>query len=305
MVSPIAKRLVALAIASLALLAPRPAAACVQCNGGDPTITALGVEQPYRHRVRVALDERVSSHRMGEDVQMQTTLLRSTLHVVYAPHGRVLLSAALPWISAWSAHTGMGFRHLSTVNGLGDLELTGRVIVYRDRKFAPQHLVALTAGVKTPTGPRLKDEAGYWLSEDQQPGSGSWDPIVGLSYAWLSGGLVSTLVATSYRHGTPGRKGEQRGGVFVGQAQVQLQPLQRLAIAGSLDVQHRLPDRFGSGQLQPDTGGTSLWLSPSLLIVPAASWVIRLGASIPLHTWLRGAQHEAPQGQLALAWDIR
>jgi len=276
------------------------ARACVQCNGGDPTIAALGLEQPYRHRVRVAVDERVTSHDSGAgELQRTTTQLRSTLHL---PHGRVLVGAALPWVTARSSHAGAAAHVL---NGLGDLEATLRIVVYRDRRFAPRHLVALTGGVKAPTGPRLEDGDGYPLPEDEQPGTGSWDPIAGASYAWVPGGLVSTLIAASYRHGTPGRRGDQRGGVLSSQALVQLQPLERLAIAAGLEVTWRAADRFASGAAQPDSGGAVLWAAPALLIVPARALVLRVAAAIPLASALAGTQREGAQVGLTLAWDIR
>ena len=289
-----------------ALLLTKPSLACVQCNCGDPTIAALGVEQPYRNRLRLALDERVSSHTMGAVDPMSTRVLRSTLHVLWAPHSRVLLSAALPWLAVWTAPTGVGFRQPRAITGLGDLELTGRFVVFRDRRFSPRHLLAITAGLKTPTGPRVKDDNGYPLPEDEQPGSGSWDPLIGVSHAWLSGELASIVTAASYRHGTTGRRGEQRGGVFLGLTQVQLQPLSRLAIAGGIEVTHRRPDRFATDtdQAKPDSGGTVVWFAPALLIAPTPSLVIRIGATIPMGRWLYGTQREGPQAQVALAWDV-
>jgi len=45
-------------LAAAAMLVPEPARACAVCNCGDPTLTAVGVEQPYRNRVRAGLEER-------------------------------------------------------------------------------------------------------------------------------------------------------------------------------------------------------------------------------------------------------
>ena len=64
-------------------------------------------------------------------------------------------------------------------SGLGDLRLFGQYRFYHD---AAQDL-AVTAGVKTPTGTTDERETGGGLFEtDHQPGSGSWDPFFGLAY---------------------------------------------------------------------------------------------------------------------------
>lgn len=290
----------ALAVLAGVLTAAAPAWACVQCNSGDPTISALGVERPYRNRLRLAIDESVTSHATGAmNESEQLTALRSTLNIVWAPHSRVILSAALPWVTAWARSVD----ETRTINGLGDLELTGRFVLVRDRRFAPHHLFAATAGIKAPTGPRVRQD-GYPLPEDQQPGTGSWDPILGLSYVWVPGGMASLLCSTAYRYGTPGRRSESRGAVLSNQLMLQVQPLRRLAILGAVEVIHRWADRFATGAAQPDSGGTTVWLSPALLIAPTSNLVVRLGASIPVGHWLYGAQHEGPRGTVALAWDV-
>lgn len=71
----------------------------------------------------------------------------------------------------------------SVINGLGDMELSGRVLVVRDKSFAAHHLLWATAGLKIPTAPRLNDDRGDPYPDDDQPGSGSWDPFVGVTYA--------------------------------------------------------------------------------------------------------------------------
>jgi len=275
----------------------RPGSACVPCNCGDPTLTAPGVEQPYRNRIRIALEERVSSH-ATEDRDL--SVLRSGLYAVWAPHNRILLGAMLPWVTTWYRVPG----RTDLLNGLGDLEVSGRVIVWRDRRFGPQHLLSVAGGIKTPTGQRLVGGNGYYLSDDDQPSSGSWDPFADVSYSYFSRGLVAFFASASLRWPTKGPRGYERGVAVGGSAQVQLQPHARFAILLGAQALHRRPDSLANGADSPSTGGTVLGVTPGFLIAPTTAMVIRVGATIPVVQALYGRQHEGPQGLAAMSYDF-
>ena len=71
-----ASALVAVVVAlGVVAATPRRAAACASCGCGDPTLTATGVERPYRNRVRVAWEERYGSLTMGDDLTGQQAQL--------------------------------------------------------------------------------------------------------------------------------------------------------------------------------------------------------------------------------------
>ena len=53
-----ARSLVAIAIGAALSLAGARAEACAACGCGDQTLTATGIEKPYKNRVRLALEER-------------------------------------------------------------------------------------------------------------------------------------------------------------------------------------------------------------------------------------------------------
>src|SRR3954454_6700037 len=96
----------ALVVVALAALA-RPAAACATCGCGDPTLTSTGVEQPYKNRVRLALEERINDHIMGDwETGERAYTLRSSLTAAWAPHPRITLVAQLPWVTSWLAPMG-------------------------------------------------------------------------------------------------------------------------------------------------------------------------------------------------------
>jgi len=281
-----------------ALGAVRRASACASCSCGDATLTTVGVEQPYKNRVRLALEERVDTHDMGE---RRALTLRSTLGVAWSPIDRLTLAASLPWIASWLVHPDAP---TTPVSGLGDLEVTGRVVVWRSRRFAPEHLVWLIGGVKAPTGPRVMSEGGYPIPDDDQPGSGSWDPSLGLAYGWFGRGMTSVFLSTTGRGTTPNGRGYRRGAAWNGAAWVQVQPRPWFATSLGADVTWREHDTLKSGMPSPDSGGTFLRILPSLVFSPHSNVLLRVGAAIPIVQVMNGRQSEGPQLLVTLAWDV-
>ena len=102
---------------------PRRAEACASCGCGDPTLTATGVERPYKNRVRIAWEERYGSLTMGNDLTGEhTQYLRSTAAASWSPWRRFTLALTLPWVTSWIQRASIP---RATVNGLGDMELAG------------------------------------------------------------------------------------------------------------------------------------------------------------------------------------
>ncbi len=289
-------------LAALCALDARTARACASCNCGDSTLTATGVEMPYKNRVRLALEERLDDHQRGDAFTGERTLsLRSSLAASWSPHSRVTVLAALPWITQWNTPVGNQTR---TLNGLGDLETSLRVVAYRNRRFAPEHLFWLAGGLKMPTGPRQMAEDGYPVSDDDQPGSGSWDPFFGATYAWF-GGFTSVFVSASYRVTTPGPRGYRRGSTLGAAAWVQLQPWWWGAATVGVDGSWSEAATLSSGMPSPDTGGTVGRVTAALLASPRTDLLIRLAVAVPAVQVMNGHQTEGLQGVLSIAYDVR
>lgn len=292
-----------LACVLAALLPSVRARACASCNCGDPTLTASGLERPYKNRVRVAVEERYGSLGVGDSSSGQRVdFLRSVLVGSWSPTSRLTLSALLPWSTAWIQPVG-GRR--AEANGLGDLELAARGVIYRERNFSPHHLVWLTGGLKFPTGPRVYDGDGYPLSDDDQPGSGSFDPFAGASYAWFSGELLSAYGSASFRYPTAGPRGYRRGAQLGGSAALQVQPWLWGAFVLGADITWAAPDTLPSGAASPSTGGLVGYVAPALLVSPRTDLLIRLVVDVPVVRVLYGEQSVGPQVALSLAYDIR
>jgi hypothetical protein len=291
-------------IAALSMaMAPARARACAVCNCGDPTLTAVGVEQPYRNRVRAGIEERYGSHTQGNGYTFESLqLLRSALFGAWSPHKRITVGLVVPWMTTWlSPASGRS----SLINGLGDMELSGRVLVFRDRSFGAHHLLWGTAGLKMPTAPRLRDDAGYPYPDDDQPGSGSWDPFVGATYAWYSGDLWSAYASGSYRYTTTGWHGYRRGMQAGWNGAVQAQPWAFLAFQLFLDGNWSAADRLPSGGAMPNNGGTVMRLGTGIAASPRVDLLVRLAVSLPVVQDFQGQQTDGVQVTASLVWDIR
>jgi hypothetical protein len=178
-----------------------------------------------------------------------------------------------------------------------------RALVWRDRSFSPSHMLGLLAGLKMPTGPLIRDDQGYPYPDDDQPGSGSWDPFAGASYAWF-GQPASVFASASYRYTTAGYHGYRRGMSVGGTVGVQLQPWSWGAASLSADLRWAAADLLGNGETAPDTGGVMLSLTPSLMVAPLPDWLIRLSVQIHAGEWLYGHQDEATTVILSTVVDI-
>lgn len=286
-------------LTGVGLARPNFARACAACGCGDPTLTAMGQEKPFKNRVRLSLEHRLGQHASGE-LSETSLIFRTTLTGSYSPTAWLTFAAALPFVVISNTAAQREARNLA---GLGDLELLTRALIFRNRRFSPRHIVGLLAGVKTPTGPRIDDSTGYPAEDDLQPGTGSWDPIFGVNYSYF-GTAASTFLSVSYRHATSGYRGYLRGSSLGASLYVQLPFHRRAALILGTDLSYALANRLSDNTLAPDTGGLLVSATPGLLFALHPDWLLRFMLQIPVVERWRGSQHETPSGILALVVDV-
>jgi len=280
----------------------RRADACASCGCGDTTLTATGVERPYRNRVRLGWEERYGSLSMGQDVARQEVqFMRSSLAASWSPHKRLTIAALLPWVTSWITRPSAP---RATVNGLGDLELSARAVAFQEKSFAPHHVLWLAAGLKFPTGNRVQDAAGFPVPDDDQPGSGSWDPYGAVTYAWFSGEVTSFFASTTLRWTTAGWHGYRRGSSVGGSAVFQLQPWAWGAFQLGADLLWAQSDTLGNGHAMPNTGGTTGYLAVAFVSNPWRDLLIRVVLDAPLLMALNGTQTVGPQLAAQISYDF-
>jgi hypothetical protein len=185
---------------------------------------------------------------------------------------------------------------------LGEAELTARRVVYRDRWFAPRHMVSVLGGFKLPTAPIAHDPTGQPLDTDAQPGTGWLDAVVGLSYAYFDDPR-SAYVSLGARLPTVGRAGLTPGPQVRGTIDVQEQ--METAFAFRLGVDARYDARAkDDGMLDPNFGGFIGFVSPALLLSPKTDLLLDFTIRIPVVNRLRGSHHEGPILSAGLVYDL-
>ena len=290
-----------LVVATLHVLTPRIAQACASCACGDPTLTVMGAEQPFAGRLRLAVEAQYRRDAVGRQAVDRVRLqeLRTTLSVGYAPRPWLMLSLTLPLIARDLSDVTLARERLMT---LGDLEAYGRLYVFRDRSFAPIHTLAVQLGVRAPTGPLLRDANGTYREPELQPGTGSFDPSVGITYLMSAdpwSAFVSEVVYVPTRGAVDFRVGVSWRGTHA--LQYQLAP----AVALRAGVNHRLEAVSKHGDMVDTySGGFIAFAAFAAAWTPAQDLVLLAQLQTPVINALRGEHDEGLYASLGAVYDL-
>lgn len=178
--------------------------------------------------------------------------------------------------------------------GFGDLLLMGRHTIYEDNGRQYTFRIAPFVGVKAPTGSDSASDSRGRLPTMLQPGTGSWDWQGGVvaSYQTLDWGGDVQLA-----HQSNGEANGFRAGAIT---RLDLSVQRRLwpgtlgegvpsFLYGGLEANliHVAKNR-GNGMDDPNSGGTTLFLTPTLQYV-TRKWVLEAGIQVPVSQRLNGS----------------
>ncbi|MBX3273032.1 MAG: hypothetical protein KF729_22405 [Sandaracinaceae bacterium] len=276
-------RLALVLVLGVALAPTSRAAACASCGCGDPTLTTIGVGQPFAGRARVSLALEGRWDELGEGTVMGEASAR--LAASYAFDDRVALAASVPLLLrdlTWASQ-----RHVTTL-GLGDADVRARVVLLRDRSFAPSHLFGVALGVKLPTSIDQVDAHGARLPVVAQSGSGTIDPLIGLTYSHFADPFAlfaSATVALPFA----GRYEESPGPSLFLSVAAQHRFDGHFSVRLGTDARLDAPALIGA-RTDPRTRHFSLFTAADLLVSPITDWIFQLGASVPV-------LQDSPQGR--------
>jgi hypothetical protein len=151
------------------------------------------------HRSDQELEQLAAEHIRAHNTNYN---LNASLGVAYGITHRLTVSAELPYLRRdhlrEGEHSQFGpvatnaVERLGTVSGIGDLDLLAKYRLTGEDGLR----LALVGGIKSPTGSTHRhDLEGERLETEHQPGTGSWDPIVGASAAMKAGAVQLTASA--------------------------------------------------------------------------------------------------------------
>ena len=302
MYSPFARNIVCCLFAAGSALFRVPAVrACAACGCGDPTLTVAGTEQPFANRLRASAEARYRSDSVGEPGvdAIDVREFRTDLSFAWAPGARLFLLATLPFV----------YREVTSASlakdrawGIGDVELRAKLFAFRDREFAPRHLLSVVLGLKAPTAPFRDDENGEPLPLEAQSGTGSWDLLVGPAYA-LFAGKVSLYASAQLQAPVATRAELEPGPSLRGTLAAQYQALESLAVRPALDARWDAVSRE-QGELNPNSGGFVLFAGADVLVSPIEDFTVLAGVRVPVVQELTGYHDEGLTAALGVSVDF-
>lgn len=277
------------------------ARACGTCSVGDPTLTIVGFEQPKGNRVRTSATVRTRNDSIGDsDVDLLTlSEQRMELAGAYSPTDRLSFSLMMPVVHRLITEVNLAE---ASIWAPGDLDLRVRGVVWRDRKFAPQHVVSLIGGLEFPTSTIEYGENGVPLPLEFQAGTGSWDPIVGTTYTMFRDPW-SVYVSSIAIFPTEGIGDTKASNSFRQTVLGQYQPWHFLAFQVGAEFRIDGPG-YIQGVRDPNTGGHITYGTLGIVGLPQDKLMIHATAAIPIVQRLDGTHREGFAFTAGLVYEI-
>ncbi len=225
--------------------------------------------------------------------------VRGSISVLGSGIGRDwVVFGVLPYVDKALEVTTSGGRARRNVTGLADARLFARYTLHQHDAKGRTFRVAPFFGVELPTGDDDERDSLGRLPAPLQLGSGSWDPFGGvvLTYQTLD---YQVDVQASYKHNT-----EANGFEFGDEARLDAsfqyrlwpQELEDTGVPGYLygviesNIIHHQKNE-SSGMRDPNSGGTSIFLSPGLQYV-TKRWILEGIVQVPITQNLGGSALE-------------
>jgi hypothetical protein len=299
-------------------LAPR-LSACDACACSSQTVSgpllSLGTRGLPRHATLLGLRVDWMESRRWSDARIQSRALtlgdahsmdRTVATFLTVAHGvtpHLTLSARLAWIDRVDIRGSENDSGVATdVEKHGDASGVADTLLSAQWQFLDLPAKGLAASafvaVETPTGKdHVRARGGERFDPDHQPGSGSWDPWLGLAVSkdW---GHDSVSAATLWQGSGGGELGCNLGSAL--QASLgyirSLHPMGRRASSGTdviVDLaweSHARP--LIAGEKEPH-GGSAVWLSPGMRFRISPKWSAFATVRLPLSQDPRAGEQDA------------
>ncbi len=275
------------------------------CSGGTPLTGNLGIQtiEPGSWYFNFSydynfLDALYSGTTLLDDDTRDRVTQSLLLQAIYPISEKFSINGLFTYVGQQrTVFSPLGNTEVTNAQGVGDMVVLAQYTLLSDVKRS----ITIAAGPKIPFGKfdATDPELGLVLNPDLQPGTGSWDGIIGASYNqyhFLKPNLTFSSYV-SYRTTTKAKRFEgdndyKFGNEFMVSAGLSNQFLiKRTAIGASAHIRYRnaVPDQI-SGLKVPGTGGNWFILIPGVYFEPNDTWTFSVSGEIPLYNNLNGTQ---------------
>ena len=272
----------------------------------------------------------------GESAHSLATIESPSLGYAYGITDRLMVFGQLPYVvrtgireaggehqsAGGESHHEEGGETPETVergdtSGIGDLTLFGQ---YRFYGQSTGLQASLLAGIKTPTGKTgQRDDQGELFEAEFQPGSGSWDPKLGLALSQANGrwsiasNVLYTIATEGTQHTDIGDRFHYNGAVTYRLKGGDAEASQEVAMPHSHNGQGHHHDHASpkglvvnavlelngewqakqtiSGVTDPNSGGNVVYVSPGMRVT-SNRWSGFFSVGLPIINDLNGLQSE-------------
>lgn len=252
--------------------------------------TRLSLSSVYQEKKSVYR----GSHRIHTGDHRRKEELFLVAGVDYGIHRDVTLTALMPFVEKIiHRHRGRGSQN-QYASGYGDLLLTAKYrplrVLWRQSAFN----IAVLLGLELPTGDTTKRERGRSLDPDEQPGSGSFDPLAAV-LTTLSINRFRMDTQLRYKWNTKGHRGFDRSDVFIGQIGFKYRFLHKKYPGPSASATVRLRYRYESnarqsGRSVANEGADIYSVVFALGAHPLPELDVGVAADVPFYQRYRGTQ---------------
>lgn len=244
------------------------------------------------------------------DVHTQNTYLQPALFAAYGVTDDLMLGLRIPFVLRSGirspGHHDEDGEEVNMINNQGDANGFGDVSFFGQYRFfhSADNLnnASLTIGLKTPTGATgVKDDQGNTFEAHSQPGSGSWNPSVGLSFTRAMGAF-SFDTNVLYTVATTGTQNTDLGDIFGYNFAISYAfgaPISNGLFSSSnnapwtaiLELNGEWQDYQNTdGETDPNSGGSTVYISPGIRFSGGKNWNTALSIGAPIVTELNGFQ---------------
>jgi len=288
----------------LIVLIPLKAYPQACCTGGAPLSSSLGIISYTGENLVIdfsydfnTMKDLYAGTTQLNDKQRERSTNSTILRFSYALNNKWAITTVLPYV--WQEQTvrsNVG-KTVQSSSGIGDIVLLGQYALMQNKK----NLVLLAMGPKFPTGSISKtdNEFGLLLPPDLQPGTGSWDGIGAVSYSryGIFRPTLSLYTLFSYRYSFQvGRYDGQQKYRFGNEMVINIGLtdsflLKKWILNPGLQFKYRNTQKDeNNGSSFPNTGGSWMYLVPSLDIELTPKIYLHSNFEIPIHTDVVGTQ---------------